>query len=353
MEDKKVNTYNPDEITGKNKDNKSGFKKGMLIFLGVVVVVVILGVSCNMGIKNLGISASSSNNEDYTFNSNYIGVLKIEGTISEDSSSSVLSDTLTYDHNWTLDRIEEMINDDNNKGLILFVNSPGGSVYASDELYYEILKYKKTGRPIYSAMGSMAASGGYYISAPCDKIIANRNCWTGSIGVTIGTVYDFSELLSKYGVKTVTITSGVNKAMGSEVNPLTAEQKHIFQGLVDESYEQFVGIVSAGRNMTKKDVKKLADGRVYTAKQAKANGLIDKIGTLDYAINDMKSSYSLNDCDVQEIAKSEDTTIFSKLLGKIDILTEAASSNSNYDKLVSLMGESNKFTITYLSNIEK
>ena len=123
-----------------------------------------------------------------------------------------------------------MIDDGENKGMILYLDTPGGSVLASDELYFKIKEYqKKTKRPVYASMQSMAASGGYYISAPCDKIIANRNCWTGSIGVTLGTMYDVSELLDKIGVKTNTITSGENKAMGSSVEKMSREQREIFQ----------------------------------------------------------------------------------------------------------------------------
>ena len=92
----------------------------------------------------------------------------------------------SYHHRWLLDRIEDMKSGGKNKGMILFVNTPGGSVYASDEMYLAIQDYrKKTGRPVYSYMASQATSGGYYISAPCDRIVANRNCWTGSIGVTM------------------------------------------------------------------------------------------------------------------------------------------------------------------------
>lgn len=110
--------------------------------------------------------------------------------------------------------------------MILFVNSPGGGVYESDELYLKIKEYQEqTECPVYAVMGSMAASGGYYISAPADKIVANRNTWTGSIGVTIGTLYDISGLLEQYGVKTETITAGRNKAMGSSVEPMTEEQE--------------------------------------------------------------------------------------------------------------------------------
>ena len=93
-------------------------------------------------------------------------------------------------------------------------------------------------------MESQACSGGYYVASPSNKIYANRNAWTGSIGVTMGTFYDVSGLLDKLGIKTQTITSGPNKAMGSMTEPMTDEQKEIFKGLIDQSYEQFVGVVA-------------------------------------------------------------------------------------------------------------
>lgn len=134
------------------------------------------------------LSGTIDNSVSTDFGHDYIGTIYIEGTISEDADG-------TYNHQYLLNAIDAMIADDENKGMILYVDTPGGSVFASDELYFKIKEYQeKTERPVYASMQSMAASGGYYISAPCDKIIANRNCWTGSIGVTLGTMYDISEL---------------------------------------------------------------------------------------------------------------------------------------------------------------
>jgi protease-4 len=211
------------------------------------------------------------------------------------------------------------MSDSDNRGLIVFVDSPGGGVYESDELYLKLKEYKETThRPVYAVMGSMAASGGYYISAAADKIIANRNTWTGSIGVTIGTLYDISELLEKYGVRTVTITAGSNKAMGSIVEPLTTEQKAIFQSLVDDAYEQFTGIVSEERGMDINEVKKLADGRIYSARQAYENGLVDSIGTLDDAVSDMSTEYGLQDCEVVDVV-FRDNTLWGSLLRGVKV----------------------------------
>lgn len=292
--------------SGGGSGKKKSLKKPLIIFGCILLAVIILAA--------IGSKIGGGDSSDYAKRSDdHISILHISGTISGEDSSDSLSGGGSYNHNWVMNRLDDVINNPNNKGLILFVDTPGGAVYETDEIYYKLLEYKKTGRPLYSAMGSMAASGGYYISAPADKIIANRNCWTGSIGVTIGTLYDVSGLLDKYGIKTVTITSGKNKAMGSSVDPMTKEQQEIFQSLVDEAYDQFTGIVAEGRNMPLKKVKKLADGRIYTAKQAKKNGLIDEIGTLENAISDMKKSYGLQNCQISEMQYHNDSFLGSLL----------------------------------------
>lgn len=206
----------------------------------------------------------------------YVGIVEVSGTISEASDSSVF-ETPAYDHEGILDYIEAMKNSPNNKGILLTVDSPGGGVYESDELYLKLKDYKETTkRPIWTYMKSQACSGGYYISMASDKIFANRNCTTGSIGVIMSLV-NTKELYDKLGIKEINITSGKNKAMGSSGEDLTDEQKQILQSNVDEAYEQFVGIVAEGRNMDIETVKKIADGRIYTAKQALELGLIDEI----------------------------------------------------------------------------
>ena len=258
----------------------------------------------------------------------------------------------SYHHRWLLDRIEDMKSDGKNKGMILFVNTPGGSVYASDEMYLAIQDYrKKTGRPVYSYMASQATSGGYYISAPCDRIVANRNCWTGSIGVTMGTMYDVTEMLRKMGVRTVTITSGKNKAMGSPTTAMTSRQKKIMQSLVDEAYDQFVDIVADGRKLSKTAVRKIADGRLYTAKQAKARGLVDQIGTLQDAERDMKARFHLRGCKVEEISYDDNHGIISRLFGETvkRVFSSGIGGKSDIDRLKMLLEANQGFTVTYLS----
>ena len=153
------------------------------------------------------------------------------------------------------------------------------------------------------------------------------------------------------GIKTVTITSGNNKAMGSSVNPLTKEQKEIYQSIVDESYEQFVSVVAEGRDMKLSKVRKLADGRIYTAKQAEENGLIDQVGTLQDVVRDMRAAYELDDCDLQTMEYKPKTTFLSWLDSKTS--AKESSAKSEYDQLMKLMEENNQFTVTYLSPIQK
>ncbi|MCQ4635244.1 signal peptide peptidase SppA [Anaerovorax odorimutans] len=322
---------------------KKSLKKPLIIFGCILLAVILLAAACSK-------MERSPDSQYAKISDDHISILHINGTISSESGDSLYSEN-SYNHQWVLNRLDDAIDNPHNKGLILFVNTPGGGVYETDEIYLKLKKYKETGRPVYSAMGSMAASGGYYLSAPADKIIANRNCWTGSIGVTIGTLFDVSGLLDKYGIKTVTITSGKNKAMGSSVDPMTKEQREIFQSLVDEAYEQFVGIVAEGRHMDMNRVKKLADGRIYTAKQALGNGLIDQIGTLDEAVADMKSAYDLQDCEIYNM-KYENTGLFSQLLGQLKGLRKDSAAG-DVAALLKIMNDQGKVPISYMSEIRK
>ena len=328
-----------------------GWGKALIIIGVVILCLVLLATSCTKAIDKMAdkldetLVSTTDNSVSTDFGYDYIGVIHVEGTISEDAGG-------TYNHQYLLNAIDAMIEDSENQGLILYLDTPGGSVFASDELYFKIKEYQeKTERPVYASMQSMAASGGYYVSAPCDKIIANRNCWTGSIGVTLGTMYDVSELLDNLGIKTNTITSGANKAMGSSVEPMTSEQHAIFQSMVDEAYEQFVGIVAEGRDMKLDKVKKLADGRIYTAKQALANGLIDQIGTFEEAVEDMKKEYELDDCEVEDFSAPASSD-WTSLLGLASNAADG-SANLSADAVQQLIDLNGKFEFSYLCPIEK
>lgn len=210
---------------------------------------------------------------------NFIAVLPIEGTIQASTDSSMYGTTNGYNHDMLMEYVNLLMENDYNKGIILRLDTPGGTVYEADELYLKLMEYKeKTGRPIWAYMESQCCSGGVYLASSADEQYANRIATTGSIGVIIST-YDMSELYEKLGIKEVNIVSAKNKAMGSAGSSMTKEQLGIYQAIVDEYYEQFVDIVAKGRKMSVEEVKTLADGRIYTATQAVDNGLIDGIKT--------------------------------------------------------------------------
>ena len=260
----------------------------------------------------------------------YIAKIKVAGEIGGADNRYYSSDS-AYHHAWTLQTIDTLIADDGNKGVYLWINTPGGGVYESDELYLKLMEYKeKTGRPVYVYMEKMATSGGYYVAAAADEIYANRNTWTGSIGVTMGTFFDVSGFLEEHGVHTETITAGSNKAMGGYFEPLTDEQKAIFQGLVDDAYGRFVAIVAEGRDMPEADVRKLADGRIYTAGQALEAGLIDGILSEKEAEDAIKGKFD-DKTAISECNYKADTNYLSQIgllangrIGLWDLLRGAA-----------------------------
>ncbi len=161
--------------------------------------------------------------------------------------------------------------------LILRIDSPGGTVGDSQEIYSAIKRLKEKGCKVVSSFGNISASGGVYIGVASDKIVANPGTITGSIGVIIRG-NNLSELLNKIGIKFETVKSGIYKDILSPDKPLTDEGRDLLQGLIDESYKQFTEAVAEGRNLPVEEVKKFADGRIFTGSQAKELGLVDNIG---------------------------------------------------------------------------
>lgn len=243
----------------------------------------------------------------------YIAVLHVEGVIQDANRD--------YNQAWLLDTIDELAEDDSNRGIMLFIDSPGGTVYESDEAYLALLDYKaETDRPVYAYMGKLAASGGYYIACAADYIFANRNTLTGSIGVIAGQTVDATGLMEKIGVKMRTFTAGRNKNMGGLDSPLTEEQAAIFQSIADDAYAQFTQIVAESREIDIARVEELADGRIYTARQAKEAGLIDEICRFDEAEDYIEDAME-EDVDFIDY-KYEYTESLADLLGIVRTLSE-------------------------------
>lgn len=279
-----------------------------------------------------------------------IAVLAVNGMIMDNGESSAFSAPATYNHQATLDRIEEIKNDDTIKGLLLTVDSPGGTTYHSVELYRALQDLKESrDMPIYVSMGSQAASGGYMISMPADKIFADTETWTGSIGVILST-YNFSGFMEEHGISTNVYKSGDNKDMGSAYKEPSDEENKIWQSMIDESYNTFVDIVAQGRDMDTNRVKELADGRIYTAQQAVNNGLIDTIGYKKDALAALKSENELEGAqviDMTPIASSNFLTDFVMTTQNIfNSSTEAAA--TEYDLIEEVLSNDQRAQTYYL-----
>ncbi len=261
---------------------KSKTKKNVLITIFVAIGIIFY---IFLTFKDIAKNFDIFNELDASSLGESFAIINIQGTI-QGNNQGVLR--AGYDHDAIKDYIDELINDDSNTGIFLSIDSGGGTVYHSDEMYNKLIEYKeKTGRPIHAYFNTMAASGAYYIACAADTISANKNCWTGSIGVIIS-LSNLSGLYDKLGIDEVLITSGANKGMGSPGSPMTEEHRAIYQGLVDESYEEFVNIVSTGRGLPIERVKEIADGRIYSATQAKEIALVDNVESYDEAIQTME-----------------------------------------------------------------
>jgi len=249
--------------------------KRLWIVLGVVIVLV---TGACAGIAVLVSLATTGGRMGL---GEAVAIVRVEGVILSGSPSvSPFGDGGAYSDQ-IVEHLEQAQKDSSVKAIVLRVNSPGGSVVASDEIYQQMLKVEK---PIVVSMGELAASGGCYVSAPADLIVANPATLTGSIGV-IAQVTNLEELMEKIGVEVVVIKSGIHKDEGSPFREMTEEEKAIWQAIIDEAYGQFVAIVAEGRDLPEDKVREIADGRVYTGKQAMELGLVDELGNLPEAID--------------------------------------------------------------------
>jgi protease-4 len=197
-----------------------------------------------------------------------VGVLVIDGAI-DDSRQPVAELKRFKEAPWI-------------KALVVRIDSPGGAVAPTQEIFAEIRKVKAS-KPVIASMGSMATSGGYYIASACDQIVASPGTLTGSIGV-IMQLGNVEELMKKIGIRGYNVKSAPNKDIGSPFQPLSPEGRDILQSLVDNVHGQFVSAVARARDMDEAVVRKLSDGRVYSGAQAKELGLVDEFGTLEDAI---------------------------------------------------------------------
>lgn len=210
----------------------------------------------------------------------FLGRVELLG---RDKVALITIDGVILDSKDVIDQLERYRRSPSVKAIVIRINSPGGGVVASQEIHEEILKVRRSGKPVIASMAGVAASGGYYVAAAADRIVANPGSITGSIGV-IMQIPNIAGLLQKVGIKTAVIKSGEHKDLASSTRELTPAERRILQGVLDDVHQQFIQAVAQGRRMERTRVETLADGRIFSGRQALSLGLVDELGNLQDAI---------------------------------------------------------------------
>ena len=236
-------------------------------FIGLVIAFVTIVAILWMASK--ASKGKSSETVRFSPSGGNVGIVELLGAI--------------YDSERIVRQFESFGEQKSIKAIVFRIDSPGGLVAPSQEIYEAVRRVRQSGKPIVVSMGSVSASGGYYAACGADTIMANPGTTTGSIGV-VADFLNLQKLMEKIGVRYETVKSGKFKDTGSPHRELTDEDKAYLQAWIDDAFDQFVGVVSRERHLTKAEVLKLADGRAFTGRQAKALGLVDTLGDYRAAI---------------------------------------------------------------------
>lgn len=256
-------------------------------------LIILLCILCLVaGIFGIDREKPYVKNTEFIANTNKIGVIELEGAIATSYESNLFSKET--DAPSLLKSLINAQSDNELKGIIIKINSPGGTVAMSQNIYNQIMKLKAK-KPVVVVFDDVAASGGYYIACAADRIIAQEGTLTGSIGVIMSFMDYHNLLANKLSINPVVIKSGKFKDIGSSVRAMTKEEKDLMQNIIDDSYSQFVSAIEQGRvlrndkystvktELTKENLKNYADGRIFTGRQAKKLGFVDEIGDIDTA----------------------------------------------------------------------
>jgi protease-4 len=243
-------------------------KKSILI--GVIAIAVIMVVFVGLIVLVTALKAMFQQEPPaFARGGDTVGVVEITGVIA-DSKDAI---------RW----INYFVEDDEVKAIVLRIDSPGGGVGASQEIYREVVKAREARKVIVASLGGLAASGGYYVACGADKIMANPGTITGSIGV-IMQFSNLEELLKKIGYQGYVIKSGTYKDVGSPFREMTPEERTLLQEVIDTVHQQFIKAVAEGRQLPIEQVAAIADGRIFSGEQARALGLVDELGNLEDTI---------------------------------------------------------------------
>ena len=290
------------------------------IIVGIIIAVVFLGAFGFMGVMFIGlIGGSDGGGLGFSGLSGNIGLVEVSGGIYESNGRRII------------EQLEDWADNSSIKAIVVHVNSPGGGVAISQEIYDTMNRIREySGKPIVVSMASVAASGGYYIACAADRVVANPGTITGSIGV-IFQFNTFGELMEKVGVETETIKSGELKDVGNMSRRMSEKEELMLRSVVMDTYEQFVHVVAEGRGKDPEEIYPLADGSIYTGLQAYNLGLVDTLGGLNEAV---EIAAQLADMNVEpKVARFRDH----KQVGLFDLLGKL---NGLLDKAQSIKGES-------------
>lgn len=274
------------------------------VVIGIVACVALVGVGVWVG-NNVG-------DEGTLAFGDAIAIVRVEGTIQagEAPPPNPFSGDVGGAYSQTIiDYLKRAEKDEDVKAIILYVDSPGGSVVASDEI---ALQVKAIEKPIIAMMGSLAASGGYYVSAPTNEIWATPHTLTCSIGV-ISQFLNVEQFSEEYGITAVTITSGPLKDTGNPFREFNEQDRELWQSIVDEAYDTFVAVVVEGRDMSEEDVRAVADGRICSGMQAQEMHLVDSLGYLPDAIDRAAELGGIEDAEPRIIEYEENLSFFEAL----------------------------------------
>ncbi|MFG3610915.1 signal peptide peptidase SppA [Rummeliibacillus stabekisii] len=329
------------------------------VALGIAIVLFAMSAFVSIALSfakmdfKKGLESIADLDSTYDYNvlkngnpSKQIAVLTVNGTIQDTGENTSIFSSETYNHQYFMDQLEDIRKNKSVKGVLLKVNSPGGGTNESKQIYDKIKEIKKERNiPIYVSMGSMAASGGYYISAPADVIYADEETLTGSIGVIMQGM-DYSKLAKKLGIEFNTIKTGPYKDIMNGSREMTPAEKKLLQNMVNDSYGRFVKVVADGRGMSEKEVRSIADGRIMNGSQAVKAGLVDRLGYSEDALKALMKDNKLQGAEVFEYSTDEGWgSIFSaKLSSKLmpSAEKEAISkmlSTSSAPRMMYLYGE--------------
>ncbi|QGG47080.1 signal peptide peptidase SppA [Heliorestis convoluta] len=254
-------------------------KKPIVIAIISIVLFSIIALALGVG-TDRGARPEAANRTGLG-GSNDVVVVRIEGLITASGGSGGLLSTPGGPR--IMDTLRQISEDRTVRAVVLRINSPGGTAAASQEIAMEVDRLRQAGKVVVTSMGDTAASGGYWIAARTDRIVANPATTTGSIGVIIDLV-NLEELYDKIGYRSETFKSGPHKDITSPNRERTEAEKELLQAMVDDIYEQFVHIVAEGRNLPEEQVRQLADGRIFTGRQAQEVGLVDDLGNFYDAV---------------------------------------------------------------------